>query len=269
MEKEENVYATTEGAGEEILKENGGQEPCRESAPMLPSKFKDVDALARAYSALQAEFTRRSQRLKELEKKVENFEEESGWARLGVEKLRNRAQARRAEEKRFDEFLAETESAQMQARKAKLSTEKPTEEQPSNDVAEEVKSENGGTVYEMNALTPTPAHSDGGVQEENKTEVVQETNGVKKQAQGWEEPSASVAGNEPKVTPSDTLYAQVCRDEGVRLRIIGEYLTSLGKSGAPLMTGGVGAFTTPPKKAASFSEAGDMALAYFKKPLSR
>lgn len=34
-------------------------------------KFKDVDALQKAYLSLQAEFTRRSQRLKELESEVE------------------------------------------------------------------------------------------------------------------------------------------------------------------------------------------------------
>lgn len=42
-----------------------------EEAPAAPAakcgKFKDADALMRAYEALEAEFTRRSQRLKELE----------------------------------------------------------------------------------------------------------------------------------------------------------------------------------------------------------
>ena len=37
-------------------------------------KFKDVKALAEAYRALEAEFTRRSQRLKELEEKQANKE---------------------------------------------------------------------------------------------------------------------------------------------------------------------------------------------------
>ena len=35
--------------------------------PALPGKFKSVDALARAYSELEAEFTRRSQKLKAYE----------------------------------------------------------------------------------------------------------------------------------------------------------------------------------------------------------
>ena len=41
-----------------------------EALPVL-GKFKNVDALARAYSELEAEFTRRSQRLKALEERAE------------------------------------------------------------------------------------------------------------------------------------------------------------------------------------------------------
>ncbi len=43
--------------------ENGKQDP----AELLAGKFKSVDALVRAYGELEAEFTRRSQRLKTLE----------------------------------------------------------------------------------------------------------------------------------------------------------------------------------------------------------
>ena len=44
--------------------ENGKQNPAEE---LLAGKFKSVDALVRAYGELEAEFTRRSQRLKALE----------------------------------------------------------------------------------------------------------------------------------------------------------------------------------------------------------
>lgn len=40
-------------------------------------KFKDVGALVNAYNSLQAEFTKRCQRLKELESKIENSEKTS------------------------------------------------------------------------------------------------------------------------------------------------------------------------------------------------
>ena len=55
----------------------------------LPPKFKDVSALAEAYNALQAEFTRRCQRLKELEMRAE---ESSGNAfAFGIKNLLFRA----------------------------------------------------------------------------------------------------------------------------------------------------------------------------------
>ena len=258
MEKEENVYVKTEGTEEEVTMESGVKD-CREEASAVPSKFKDVDALARAYSALQSEFTRRSQRLKELEKKVENLE---GGAQVcsGVEKLRKNAQARKAEMQRFDSFVAETEGGSVQEAVKETDLEKPTEQQPLETTEKEDPKKG------QRPLTETPAQEQNGVGSEVKEDIVM--NGVKAQAYGGEG-LASVAGNGPSVPPSESLYAQVCRDEEVRLRIIGEYLSSLGKSSPPLMTGGVGAFTTPPFKAANIAEAGNMALLYFKKPLSQ
>ena len=267
MKKEDNICETMEGTEEEVVMENGG-ETCRESASAVPSKFKDVDALARAYSALQSEFTRRSQRLKELERKVENLEGEEGGA-SGVEKLRKNAQVRKAEKARFDSFVAETERVGAQNcvdSSVAENPEKPTEEQPLKEEVKAENKENMATMYEMKPLYEVPAQEENDVGGKAKVEVASSNLA----AQAQEEASkASVAGNGPSGIPSETLYAQVCRDEGVRLRIIGEYLSSLGKSGAPLMTGGVGAFTTPPFKAANIAEAGNMALLYFKKPLNR
>lgn len=40
----------------------------KDKAAAVPDKFRDVKTLAKAYSELEAEFTRRSQRLRELEK---------------------------------------------------------------------------------------------------------------------------------------------------------------------------------------------------------
>ena len=56
--------------------ENGKQEPAAESKEeLLAGKFKSVDALVRAYGELEAEFTRRSQRLKALEGEERKGEE--------------------------------------------------------------------------------------------------------------------------------------------------------------------------------------------------
>ena len=111
MKEEENVYEETTLTEETTAVSNGGEDrkEAAQQASTVLGKFKDVDALARAYGSLQAEFTRRSQRLKELEKMAENFEKsEKTAARSGAEKLRKNAKARNEETKQFDEFMAKT-----------------------------------------------------------------------------------------------------------------------------------------------------------------
>ena len=97
MEKEENVY------GETTLTEDVAEAKEKEASTVL-GKFKDVSALERAYESLQAEFTRRSQKLRELEKEMDNFKKATA---SGAEKLRKTAKARREETKLFDEFVAD------------------------------------------------------------------------------------------------------------------------------------------------------------------
>ena len=266
MEKEENVYVETEGTEKKVVVENAMNSIGVEKVSAVPSKFKDVDALARAYSALQSEFTRRSQRLKELEKRMENLEGEGLAKASGVEKLRKNAEARKAEAQRFDRFIAETERVGVEDSEMSSNPEKPIEKQPLMERAEVENIDSGDATVELELSSNTPAQVESGVGDEAKTGAVY--SGAHRQAQGGEG-QASVVGTEPSATPSETLYAQVCRDEGVRLKIIGEYLSSLGKTSAPLMTGGAGTFTSPPFRAANITEAGNMALLYFKKPLNR
>ena len=124
----------------------------------------------------------------------------------------------------------------------------------------EVEKENGHTMCEVK----TPPDTENTAKKEAET--------MEKASSLWNaqmQGGASVVSSEHAAIDSETLYTQVCRDENVRLKIIGEYLSSLGKSDAPLMRGGVGTLTTPPKRAASISEAGDMALLYLKKPTTR
>ena len=124
MEEKENVYGKTSGA-EEIteVKESGEKRDDSRGKDALAAlgKFKDVDALARAYESLQSEFTRRSQRLKELERQAENFARaEVGRSATGsgAEKLRKNAEARRAAAQEFDEFVAEVNAAHGNGRTA-------------------------------------------------------------------------------------------------------------------------------------------------------
>ena len=65
---------------EENEQQNPTSEVAGEAAPDL-GKFKSVDALLRAYSELEAEFTRRSQKLKALEDAASQKSEETGAMR--------------------------------------------------------------------------------------------------------------------------------------------------------------------------------------------
>lgn len=64
---------------------------------------------------------------------------------------------------------------------------------------------------------------------------------------------------------SNELYERARCDEGVRLRIIGEYLASVNKGGVPLTKGGAGTLTAPILKAKTLDDAGNMALQMFKR----
>ena len=245
MEKEENVYE--ESLGTE--KTAGAEE--HEKVLTVPGKFKDVDALARAYGALEAEFTRRSQRLKELEKMVENFEKGNGLSEESkAEKLKKTATARREAAKKFDEFVASVEHARTEEQP------KPTIEQSLPLNAEEADSKRGLVAEKGTEMQEKVLQADGDTRLENAK-------------LGGEGAIAPVAKRENAGVTSEELYHKVSLDEGVRLRIIGEYLASITRSGAPITTGNVGTLTSPPVKARNISEAGDMALRYFQRPLEK
>ncbi len=236
MEKEENVYVKN-AETEQVAVATGhedGREDCVQRGSAVLGKFKDVDALAKAYSALQAEFTRRSQRLKELERKVENVagkdESDNGISASGVEKLKNGARERKEEREAFDRFVAEIENREGTPAKA-----------------EEV-------VLTAQEEVATPQKTEAFETETAKTEV------------SSKEQSATCVANSREGTfdGEEELYKRVCDNEQVRLKIIGEYLSSLQKTGAPLMKGGVGAFAAPPLRAKTIDEAGSMALRLFK-----
>ena len=229
MEEKENVYETTPDT-EKIAEANGGEtenENADKEVLTVLGKFKDVDALARAYGSLQAEFTRRSQKLKELERQAENLKaaEESS----GAEKLRKNAEARREETKKFDEFVKQTEEGPVAKQPLKTA-----EETPQNRSAE------SGKGYDFAAETGVDAL-------EGRKAV----------------PSVATSGN--PTFSSEELYERANADEGVRLKIIGEYLSSLNKANPPLTVGGAGTLASPPVRAKSIGDAGNMALSYFKK----
>ena len=247
MEKKENVYEENSPA-EEFA------EASEEGALTVLGKFKDVGALARAYESLQAEFTRRSQRLRQLEKEAGNFKKENASA-SGAEKLRKAAKVKREEQKEFDAFVADMVSPsaeEMKSDEVSMDEEKPIENGAKAQVfseGEHKKNEREGKALETEKLVTEQAEAAPIAKEEGLREVEKSVAGSK--AQGF----------------TDDLFERAVNDEAVRLRIIGEYLSSLGKSNAPLTAAGAGTFAAPPVKAKSVGEAGNMALLYFRKPI--
>lgn len=242
MEKKENVYGKNDGT-EKVMQEKaaaGEQVGAPQEVSTVAGKFKDVSALVRAYESLQAEFTRRSQRLKELEKLAENPKKLGEAEDSGAEKLRKNAESRRERTKAFDEFVLDVGRAH--------------EQLGPNEKGENAVATATETVDENAKITATEQVRVETTGKEGDLQVEENALGVDKTTR------PSVAGN----APSEDLYTQVCRNEGVRLRIIGEYLSSVGKSAPPITAAGVGTLVSPPRKAKNIGDAAAMALQYFK-----
>lgn len=79
-----------------------------------------------------------------------------------------------------------------------------------------------------------------------------------------EESAPPQSGNaEEKRAPRDEeLYREVTENEGVRARLLSDYLSSL--RGVPLMTGGGAGVKAPSDKPKSIREAGNLALGYLR-----
>ncbi len=212
MQDKENVCVETIATeqGSEIDSAEGAKKEMSSSTDL--GKFKDVNALMQAYTALQAEFTRRSQRLKRYEKEEENQVRDGAVAQERV------------------------------AASAKTDASAQSEQGPSSLEEKSIAGADG--AQEANDM-----NLDMAMDEATKTAANVEGAALK-------------AGVAEEQTLS--LYEQVMASEEVRLKVIGDYLSSIGKRGAPLLVGGRGVMHTSPKKPSSISDAGKMALAYLK-----
>ena len=226
-------------------------------------KFKDVSALLQAYQALQAEFTRRSQRLKRLE-------EQDKQRRNGKE-LGERAPITDAENVRAEKPVASDADGQgasdADGQVASLKNAV-SASQPSDEV--QVAAETARNTVASEADAPCDGGECPCSTKEEKITAMHEADLAAAHAKisGVENNSANVEREiqaERVVEQSaQSLYEQAAANEEVRLRIVGDYLSSIGKSNAPLIKGGVGALVAPPKKPRNISDAGNMALAYLK-----
>ena len=237
MQDKENVYEVPQTEqGWKMDGAHGASVEKKGSADL--GKFKDVNALMQAYQSLQAEFTRRSQRLKkceeELDKRNRALLETDGSddvAKRGVAKSD-------AMECGAAGGSAAVAGGDGEGQFLTADAPEKTCERPNSAMEERVDDEGAGKEDAI------PVCADG----QNITAAVTDT--------GNDEGVCA----EKRDLPS--LYEQVLADEKLRLKIVGDYLSSIGKSGAPLVKGGVGVLATPPKKANSISDAGKMSLAY-------
>ena len=283
MERNEDNVCGETTRTETVAVANGAMAQGKEDVSAVLGKFKDVNALANAYSALEAEFTRRSQRLKELEKLTDNLQGNS--AAVGAEKLRKHAKARREEVRAFDDFIASVGTAHTNDLDEQGKPDGLEEERVGGLVADgdtsafqtqklclENEAKEGGmyALKEENTLT---VQSDGkGNAAEDDVEPARseapflKENGAREERVEGEKAFPAVAEHGIAEFSSEELYRQASRNESVRLKIVGEYLASIGKTSAPLTASGVGMPITPPRKAKSIGDAGLMALQYIKRP---
>ena len=211
----------------------------------LPPKFKDVSALAEAYNALQAEFTRRCQRLKELEMRAEEY---SGNA------------SKQSDNKSFSDAVGGVHAADGKDMSVK---------QTENGIGagEEAFAEHGEAAADASAGTTDPETEKSDVSKMKNAEsaAAGDDAGNGESEANFAVPArksveAALTAESPEKKDADEGV-----DEETRLKIIGEYLDSLRKNAAPLARGGAGTFGTPPAKATSLEEAGAMALRAFRR----
>ena len=222
MNKEENVCAKETQTGQVA-------EAKKEVGPTVLGKFKDVNALLEAYGALEAEFTRRSQRLKALEREVENSKKSQGSE---AEKLcLERVDAEKGEPEE-EPIAAKSLDEEDVDKKAALNTEV------------------DGTFTDEDA-------------KEDADDATDEADRAEAEKKPSEPTSLPMMKHMAKID-EDELYKAASGNESVRLKIVGDYLLSLGRVDAPLSVRGMGAPVLAPKKAKSVEDAGAMALRYFK-----
>ena len=225
--KEENVRAEAPGAGHAAEAEE-------KRGPALLGKFRSADALAEAYSALEAEFTRRSQRLRELERRAEN----PGGAGTGAPVSEEGEEgAVRPERRSF----------------------------PDTPAASDATIGRGPALPQAEKAPPTGGGEVPGGSPEKSPEKSPGESPEKSPGESPESPKGPETIPERGEMSEEELYRAASGSERVRLKIVGDYLASLKTPGAPLVRGGGGTLAAPPRKARSIDEAGNMALLYFKK----
>ena len=244
MQEQENVYVQTEGAEQGMCMVTDNLALEKNGSAAL-GKFKDVNALLQAYRSLQAEFTRRSQRLKRLE------EEAKRYATFGGETEKTTPAFSESEQ---DVSNADSSSSNALMEESVLETDakqgQPSQTNPpvcDRSFAESAHVDNCQSSAQENSAEPQSLGVTACAQAAVDCVTGQET-----------------AANQQNADTTDTLYQRACADESVRLRIIGDYLSSIQKGGAPLMKGGAQAQPIGLAKTETIAQAGKRALVWLR-----
>lgn len=241
MEGKENVLIENFSKTEQLDTNGRGRvEMNAEKGSTGLGKFKDQNALLNAYGALEAEFTRRSQRLKELERSLAKLQE-------------------KAEKPKEAELDVPSDGTQADAPSTKIAVEP---ESVDGDGKPTLDNRRAGTAKDASPIEIADGEKAvvRGSEEILATEKAQGD-------EGFDGREIDLPIEKPKEMKEDSeseLYRKATGNESVRLKIIGEYLASLRRSDAPLMKGGFGTVATPIAKAKTISQAGSLALSYLK-----
>lgn len=232
----------------------------------LPPKFKDVNALAEAYNALQAEFTRRCQRLKELELRAQKFSETDrkqpdnkpkSDAEGGVHAAVGADKALHYPTDNGIGTVSDADKENLGAATAEMTF---ADKDKENQQAEATFGKAG-----ENAALQDSAAADEKQTDERNADLKKAVAGIFSVGETAENTLGNTLKNTSGNFGTGGNAAEMKIDEQTRLKIIGEYLSSLRKNDAPLLRGGTGTFGTPPVRATSLEEAGAMALRAFKR----
>lgn len=248
MQKQENVYAIDSSAEQgnkgEATAARALVEQQEGSAAL--GKFKDVDALMQAYKSLQAEFTRRSQRLKRLE--------------MEAEKREAGAETPCGGEGNSPATNAERPVPPMEESIETMGVSEPNtgDGAAECDVGSEEGVQAGRETDAGKCVTPP---SEGA--EELPLQEAAQADGDERALEGGATAAEGVE-LQNNAESAETLYQRASANESVRLRIVGDYLSSIQRGGAPLMTGAAGAQPIELAKAESISQAGQRALIWLR-----
>ena len=262
MQEQENVYVETESAEQGTKGVAAKDVAVGEVGSAALGKFKDVNALFEAYRSLQAEFTRRSQRLKRLEREAEK----RGLADVEAEETAETATAEVVEHQ--SDTIARPDLVMGESVETGAAEEQGSPEQnecfSGGNCA--VNADMGGSFLETDETQGAliGERTDDGVAQNTETASQQ---GVWRGARVFSQGASgqeSAAISHQNANDPDALYERASANESVRLRIVGDYLSSIQKGGAPLMRGGTQAIPSGKTQAQTIAEAGQRTLIWLR-----